>query len=93
VIPDGATAIQSLAADGRVLEFVKDQYRHCKPILALGAAADLLAKAGIPATLDGGKPDPGLLTAAPGAKHIASAFIAALAKHRHFERETDPPRV
>ena len=27
-------------ADGRVLEFVKDQYRHCKPILALGAATD-----------------------------------------------------
>jgi catalase len=93
VIPDGATAIHALAADGRVLEFVKDQYRHCKPILALGAAADFLVKAGIPATLDGGEPDPGLLTAAPGAKHIASAFIAALAKHRHFERETDPPRV
>jgi hypothetical protein len=22
-----------------------------------------------------------------------AAFIAAIAKHRHFERETDPPRV
>jgi hypothetical protein len=22
-----------------------------------------------------------------------TAFIAAIAKHRHFERETDPPRV
>ena len=38
VLPDGADAINALRADGRTLEFIKDQYRHCKPILALGAS-------------------------------------------------------
>src|SRR6202000_104487 len=38
VIPDGQGAVEILAGDGRTLEFLKDQYRHCKPILAFGAA-------------------------------------------------------
>jgi catalase len=81
-----------LAADGRALEFLKDQYRHCKTMLAIGSSADLLARAGIPTTLTDGSADPGLLLAAPGGVD-ADAFVAALARHRHFERETDPPRV
>jgi len=41
--PDGTDAVTALRADGRTLEFIKDQYRHCKPILALGASGQLLA--------------------------------------------------
>lgn len=93
VIPGGAAAIAELAADGRALEFVKDQYRHCKPMLALGAAVDLLEAAGIPERLESGEADPGLLLPESDDDDIASAFIAAIARHRHFERETDPPRV
>jgi catalase len=92
VIADGAEAVARLQADGRVLEFVKDQYRHCKPILALGAASQLLRAAGIPATLPSGEPDPGLLERTGGAA-AAKSFTAALARHRHFERESDPPAV
>ena len=40
---------------GHALEFMKDQYRHCKTILALGAGATLLDKADIPGTLPGGR--------------------------------------
>ena len=36
VLPDGAEAVEALAKDGHTLEFLKDQYRHCKTILALG---------------------------------------------------------
>jgi catalase len=90
VLPDGAAGVKRLAADGRSLEFLKDQYRHCKPILVLGAGRDLLDKAGIPTTLPGGDPDPGLVLGARGA---VSAFLKAMAAHRHFDRETDPPRV
>jgi catalase len=89
VVPDQS---MGLAADGRALEFLKDQYRHCKTMLAIGSSADLLARAGIPTTLTDGSADPGLLLAAPG-EVDADAFVAALARHRHFERETDPPRV
>ena len=91
VLPDGSGATGALAADGRVLEFLKDQYRHCKPILVLGTASALLDKAGIPATLPSGDADPGLLIVRGGGG--AAAFVAAVAAHRHFARETDPPRV
>jgi catalase len=42
--------------------------------------------------LPSGKPDQGLLVASDAAT-IADDFVAAIAKHRHFGRETDPPRV
>ena len=94
VLPDGADAVAALAADGRMLEFLKDQYRHCKPILVLGAGSDLIAKAGIPLKLPSGKPDSGLVVAASDeGKKTFDAFRGAIAAHRHFARETDPPRV
>jgi catalase len=93
VVPDGAKAIDALQAAGPALEFVKDQYRHCKAILALGAGARLLEAANIPKTLPNGKADPGLLLMDAGNGDAVRAFIAAVAKHRHFERQTDPPRV
>jgi catalase len=91
-LPDGERAAKALAAAGPALEFLKDQYRHCKPILAAGASASVLKAASIPDTLPDGGPDPGLIVGAAGEAIIAS-FLTALAKHRHFERETDPPRV
>lgn len=99
VLPDGERAALSLAAQGQVLEFVKDQYRHCKPMMVLGHASVILAKAGIDVQLPDGRRDPGIVlgepldAAAPGAEVDAEGFFAALARHRHYERETDPPRV
>jgi catalase len=94
VLPDGADGVQRLALDARTFEFLKDQYRHCKPMLVLGAASDLLEKAGIPTSLPSGEADPGLVLAgADNSGSIADAFMTALARHRHFERETDPPLV
>jgi catalase len=92
VLPDGDDAVSHLGADRRTLEFIKDQYRHCKPILALGAGEGLLRACGIDAALPGGEPDPGLILGtdkSPG----TDAFVAAIARHRHFAREADPPRV
>jgi len=92
VLPDGAEAVDALRADGHTLEFIKDQYRHCKPILALGASEQLLRACDIDKTLRNGEADPGVLVGAD-ASALADAFIDAIAKHRHFARETDPPRV
>ena len=92
VLPDGAGAATALAADGRALEFLKDQFRHAKPILALGSASDILARAGVPTTLPNGKPDPGVIVA-PAGEQAFAAFTTALASHRVFARETDPPRI
>jgi len=90
VLPDGEAAAATLAANGRVLEFIKDTYRHCKPILALGAATNVLEAAGVPLTLRSGKADPGLIVGDTGA---VDSFIKAVAMHRHYERESDPPAV
>jgi catalase len=92
VLPDGGPAVNALAADGRALEFIKDQYRHCKPILAAGASGQLLAACGIETALPNGQPDSGVITTADLGT-ATDGFIAAIARHRHFARETDPPRV
>lgn len=94
IAPDGESAAQALSNSGHALEFLKDQYRHCKPILLLGAAAILLDEAGIPPALPSGDADPGLLQYRGEQTDEASReFILALEQHRHFARETDPPRV
>jgi len=92
VLPDGPDAVAALGNDGRAAEFVKDQYRHCKPILALGASRTLLEAAGAFVVLPDGERDPGIVvaTAGDGGEPI-QAFIDALAAHRVWQRETDPP--
>ena len=76
------------------MEFIKLQYRHCKPILALEGASALLEGAGISPTLPDGSADPGLvLQEEQGGEGVADAFVKAIARHRHFERQVDPPLV
>ena len=90
VLPDGASGVEALARDGHAIEFLRDQFRHCKTILALGAGAELLEKAGA----NPGDGDEGVLridTDDPA--RTLQAFIAAIAKHRHFERDADPPAI
>ena len=94
VLPDGSDGVTRLAGYGQTLEFVTNQYRHGKTILALGAANALLDKAGIANTLASGKPDPGILLAGVDTLDDGAAgFIAAAGKHRHPARETDPPQI
>ncbi|MBY0497983.1 MAG: catalase [Cyanobacteria bacterium] len=83
---DGEASAAALAANGRATEFLKDQYRHCKAIFVGAAAAQVVEKAGIPMQLPTGDPDSGIVTA-------VDAFIAAVAMHRHYARESDPPLV
>jgi catalase len=90
-LPDGPAGVQKLAADGHTMEFIKDHYRHCKAILVMPASATLLEAAGVPTALTGGEPDPGIVAGAGETEF--EAFIQSIAKHRHPERETDPPLV
>ena len=88
ILPDGAAGVKALAADGHTMEFVQNQFRHCKTILALGASRTLLEKAGI-----GDATDKGLLLLAANDRNAARSFMTAVAMHRHPERETDPPVI
>ena len=89
--PDGEEGVATLAQDGHTMESLKDGYRHGKALLLVGAAQTLLDMAGVPTTTPTGDPDPGLVLADGEAG--LDAFIAAIVRHRHPERETDPPAV
>jgi catalase len=81
----------ALARVGAAVEFVKEQFRHCKTILLLGPAPALLAAAGIEGPSDAGFIDAagrGLST-----KDAVEMFVRALGKHKHYERERDPSPV
>ena len=84
-----------LAKVGLAAEFVKEQFRHLKPMLILGGAPALLAAAGIGA--DGSPPDDaGFLQSGASSSEASEAVVAfrqALAKHKHYEREKDPSPV
>lgn len=83
---------EALSQSGHAVEFLKDQYRHCKPMLLLGDVQALLQKVGIEA--QEAEEDAGLLIHDDDAGEEAlREFVEALTRHRHFERETDPPRV
>lgn len=88
VVPAGAAALERWRQDGRALEFLRDSYRHGKTLLALAEGSGLLEAAGI----DPASPDAGLVVGDAPAP-ATTAFIESLARHRHPERETCPPRV
>jgi catalase len=88
VLPDGEEAAAALRADGQTVEFIQNQFRHGKTILAIGSGRTLLSAAGVPTD----KGDPGLLLADADELDV-DAFIQAVGRHRHPERDRDPPMV
>ena len=67
-------------------EFIKDQYRHCKPILALGAGAALVENAGVPRCCRRGSP-------IPAADRQGREATKPLAAVRRGHRQAPPPRA
>ena len=93
IVPGGRRAAQILGSAGQAAEFIADQYRHCKPILAVGEGCGVVENAGAPARLLTGEPDPGLLLFPDAADDAIAGFVEALAHHRHFARAMDPSPV
>jgi catalase len=92
--PGGKKAAKELGQVGHAAEFLKDQYRHAKPMLICAEGSDLLENSGVPRALRSGEPDPGVLIEEDGSDpNVIRRFIAAIARHRHHEREMDPPPV
>jgi catalase len=88
VLPDGADGVKALGGHVEVMDFISNQYRHGKTLLAIGASKALFERAGVTTVLANGEPDPGVLTgAAARAEGAVADFIKALGRHRHPERE------
>ncbi|MEO8275948.1 MAG: catalase [Thermoanaerobaculia bacterium] len=83
VLPGGKASAEALSASGQAREFLKDQYRHCKPILIMGEGVVTATAAGIP--LDD--------SADWAIVREMKAFVSALGRHRNWERATDPPAI
>ncbi|MCC8363368.1 catalase [Lysobacter sp. A6] len=91
IVPGGDGNMAALRQDARVLDYLKEQYRHCKALLVFGDGDAMLEAAGIDATLPDGSADPGIVFGDDARRAIASYI--AVAGRRHWARETDPPRV
>ena len=93
VLADGEQGVAALMKDGNTMDFIKNQYRHCKTIMAIGAAKLLLDKAEVSPKLPSGSANAGVIAADASVGKSLVAFVKAVAMHRHPERETDPPQV
>jgi catalase len=86
-IPHGL-GLDLLAENDDVTEFINDAYKHCKVIGADGEATKILSAAPFVAKITNN--DDGLiLSSEAGTQSFALDFIAAMAQHRFWERETN----
>jgi catalase len=93
LIPAGKGSAETLSRNGDAVHFVLEAYKHCKAICAVGDGSQLLSTLGIQAGMRA-SPAGVVLAATPvsslgdhtEALQVAHAFIAAIAKHRHWDR-------
>ena len=94
IVPSGEAAIAGWKSDPDVMDFLRDQYRHGKPMLMLGGASALLQQAGMPSGLpDGSRDDALIMAEASGAEAAFEQFKTALAGYRQAKRDVNAPKV
>ncbi|MFC7303330.1 catalase [Streptomyces monticola] len=94
LLPGGPTGTPALADDPDAMRFVRDAYRHGKPVGALGSGVGVLAAMeprGLRIDSEHGRTvsDHGVVTdMTPGAasEEFTRAFTEALVAHRHWDR-------
>ncbi|KUM79333.1 catalase [Streptomyces griseorubiginosus] len=94
LLPGGPVGTSPAAADPDALRFVRDAYRHGKPIGALGSGVGILSALepeGLRLSTEFHRveSDLGVVTeTSPGAagEEFLDAFVAAIAAHRHWDR-------
>jgi len=101
-IPGGKASVDTMKLQGYALQFVKEAFRHAKPIGATGAGVDLLIAAGIVAGPAGAKGNPGGGAGGVQSEHgvvtsldtshmkpFSDELVAAIKQHRHWDRDED----
>ncbi len=90
VLPAGQAAVDALSKHPFTMAFIKDQYLHGKPILALGESESLITAAELPREMPNGEPDVGLIVSAK-AEQGAVQFMKALI--RRYPERIEPPQL
>lgn len=90
-VPGGKDSVKAIQAEANAIHFLNESFKHCKAI-----AADEDAQAVLDQTYFGGKTkqnetgkddlEPGLIVGKES-KELVQKFIAAISKHRFWERE------
>jgi catalase len=95
-IPGGDKSIQALQQEDDAVEFVKEAYKHCKTLAATGAGGRFVRMACLGRDTAGVSEqegnqkteDEGLIIGKENdIRSVASQFINAMARHRHWARE------
>ena len=93
-IPGGKENVETLKMQGDAIHFVSEAFRHCKPLGATGEGVELLKVANLPdikfagqESADKAVSDKGVVTPHSDSGSFNDSFIAAIAKHRHWDRE------
>ncbi len=94
-IPGGKESIAALEMSGDALHYVKEAFKHCKPIAAISEGVLFLGEAGLYGVSlagEGASGDvisaQGVVTAqsASGVTQLAQKFVEAIAEHRDWQR-------
>ncbi|MBL29147.1 MAG: catalase HPII [Rhodospirillaceae bacterium] len=93
-VPGGKDSAAALKKMGLAVHFIDEAFAHFKPIAALGEGVALLRQASLPDLPEGGdgvEAVKGVVTGPDGANvsDFAGSFVAAITKHRHFDRQAE----
>jgi catalase len=90
MVAGGDASADALVGNAEAVHFVREAFKHCKTIGALGNGALLLKAAGVIGEPKKGKPaaGAGVIVGDEGKLGpFAKAFAAAIAMHRHWDRD------
>lgn len=90
-VPGGPKSVDKMKGMGDVLHFIKEAYKHGKPIAAVGEGVELIAACNLPGVQvsEGMGESMGVITAqdAAHADDLIGMLMEAMKKHRFWERE------
>jgi catalase len=90
-VAGGKSSVDAFKSHPAAQEFVFEAYKHCKAIAATGSGVELLEAARIsdriPSEPKSGKDEAVIIGADGSAARVASEFVAAIGKHRNWDRE------
>jgi catalase len=91
-LPAGVAS--ALISNGLALEFIREQYRHCKPMFVAEESLQLLEIAGVKAGSER-EPVEGIVIGNSNKpiEAVFAEFLEAIAAHRALSRDRDPPGV